>query len=116
MLYCPDAPSVEHVIPRSRGGDDEPSNLAMTCQGCNNFKYISTEAIDPESGNSVPLYHPRHEQWIGHFTWSPDQIAIIGTTATGRATVSRLRLNRIELMNLRRILRDAGEHPAQQSN
>jgi hypothetical protein len=38
---------------------------------------------------------------------------IIGRTATGRATVEALHLNRPELVNLRRVLRAAGEHPSQ---
>ena len=37
---------------------------------------------------------------------------IAGLSPVGRATVSRLKLNRAELVKLRRILRDVGEHPA----
>lgn len=113
MAFCPDPPSVEHVEPKSAGGTDEMSNLAMTCQGCNNHKYVGTQSLDPESGQRVPLYHPRSDTWNEHFRWSPDLTAIIGTTPTGRATVEKLQLNRSELINLRRLLRDAGEHPAQ---
>jgi hypothetical protein len=116
MLYCPDSPSVEHIEPKSAGGTDETSNLAMTCQGCNNHKYVSTSAMDPESGQRVPLYHPRRDRWDEHFRWSPDLTAIIGTTPTGRATMEKLRLNRPELINPRRLLRDAGPHAAQKSN
>jgi hypothetical protein len=36
---------------------------------------------------------------------------IIGLTATGRVTVDSLQLNRTELVNLRRLLYAAGEHP-----
>ncbi len=28
-------PEREHVIPRSRGGSNDPSNLVLACQGCN---------------------------------------------------------------------------------
>ena len=31
----PMSPSVDHVIPRSRGGSDEKSNLRLTHRGCN---------------------------------------------------------------------------------
>lgn len=113
MMYCPDPPSVEHIQPRSAGGADELANLATTCQGCNNHKYIATESTDPESGQQVALYHPRRHRWDHHFCWSPDLTAVIGTTPTGRATAEKLQINRPELMNLRRLLRDAGEHPAQ---
>jgi len=36
---------------------------------------------------------------------------IVGRTATGRATVDALHLNRPELINLRHILYRLGEHP-----
>lgn len=41
--YCgasaPDAPlTVDHVIPRALGGDDEPTNLVTACQDCNSGK------------------------------------------------------------------------------
>jgi hypothetical protein len=38
-------------------------------------------------------------------------MVIIGLTATGRAIVEALHLNRSELLNLRRMLRAVGEHP-----
>lgn len=46
-----------------------------------------------------------------HFVWSSDFVRILGYTPTGRATVEALRLNREGLINLRRILYAAGEHP-----
>ena len=36
---------------------------------------------------------------------------VIGRTATGRATVAALHLNRPELLNLRQALRAIGVHP-----
>ena len=38
--YCGDAEdlSLDHVIPRLRGGDDEPSNLVTACRSCNSSK------------------------------------------------------------------------------
>jgi predicted HTH transcriptional regulator len=50
-------------------------------------------------------------RWSQHFAWTEDTMLIIGRTATGRATVEALQLNRTELLNLRRVLRVAGEHP-----
>ncbi|MBI3796989.1 MAG: HNH endonuclease, partial [Deltaproteobacteria bacterium] len=43
----PDPFSIEHIIPRSSGGTDVLTNLALACQGCNNRKYTATAAIDP---------------------------------------------------------------------
>lgn len=86
-------------------------NLALACQGCNGHKYTSVEAQDPLRGEIVPLFHPRRDDWIEHFVWSEDWTRIVGLTPIGRATVEKLRLNRPELVNLRRVLRAQGEHP-----
>jgi hypothetical protein len=32
------APEIDHIVPRSRGGDDEDSNLRCACRRCNNIK------------------------------------------------------------------------------
>src|SRR5436309_835927 len=47
--------SVEHIRPRARGGKTTLENLALSCQGCNNFKYIKTSGIDPKTGKRAPL-------------------------------------------------------------
>ena len=86
-------------------------NLAFACQGCNNRKYTNTEAMDPVSQAIVSLYHPRQHYWNDHFAWSDDYALILGLTPIGRATVEKLQLNRAGLVNLRRILFEAGEHP-----
>src|SRR5262245_34421509 len=103
--------SAEHIVPRSRGGTTTAENLAWACQGCNNHKYTKTTGRDPISGGTVPLFHPRRDRWADHFAWSADRTRIVGLTPTGRATVDALQLNREGLVNLRRILFAAGEHP-----
>ena len=85
---------MEHIIPSSKGGTNALTNLAYSCQGCNGRKYISTESVDPGSGDSVPLYHPRQDHWADHFAWNEDCTLIIGLTPIGRATVEKLQLNR----------------------
>jgi hypothetical protein len=65
----------------------------------------------PSRKQSVPLFHPRLQQWSEHFTWSEDGKRIIGLTPTGRATVETLRMNREELVNLRELLIAVGKHP-----
>src|SRR6266478_6577848 len=62
--------SVEHVVPRSRGGQTTFDNLAYACQGCNNCKYDKTEGEDPLRGANVSLYHPRRQRWRDHFAWT----------------------------------------------
>jgi len=111
LQYSTDSFSVEHIVPRSRGGTDDLTNLALACQGCNNRKFIAVEATDPLTGQTVPLYNPRRHGWDEHFVWSADFLVICGLTPTGRATVERLDLNREPVVNLRRLLRAAAEHP-----
>jgi HNH endonuclease len=102
---------LEHIVPVSRGGETIAENLALACQGCNNYKYIKIEGIDPISAQAVPLYHPREMLWNEHFAWSEDTTLIVGLTPTGRATIVTLRLNREGVVNLRRVLRITGQHP-----
>lgn len=101
----------EHITPREAGGETILDNLACACPWCNAHKYTKTHASDPQTERVVPLFSPRRQRWEQHFAWGEDFIIIRGRTATGRATVTALHLNRPELINLRRILRAAGEHP-----
>ncbi len=103
--------SVEHILPRSAGGADAQDNLALCCQECNNRKYTHTSAIDPLSGETVPLFHPRRDRWAEHFAWAEGFAVMIGLTRTGRATVEKLQLNRPGLVALRGVLHRAGELP-----
>lgn len=103
--------AVEHIVPEVRGGATETSNLALSCLGCNSFKGTFVMGNDPATERDVSLFHPRRHRWSDHFAWSPDTTYIIGLTATGRATVIRLRLNRPGLVNLRAALRHFGVHP-----
>ena len=111
--YSPDPFAIEHIIPRSLGGKTKLPNLALSCLGCNGYKYNKVEAVDPLSEQVVHLFHPRQELWTTHFAWNEACTHIIGLTATGRATIEALRLNRPSLINLRHILYAAGEHPPQ---
>lgn len=101
----------DHIMPRVLGSGNDASELAWACSGCNSSKYTKTHARDPQTGRVVPLFNPRRQRWSQHFAWSEDALFVIGRTATGRATVEALHLNRAELLNLRRVLQAAGEHP-----
>lgn len=109
--FSPDTFSIEHILPLARSGSQTLENLALACQGCNNRKFISVEALDPVNGERVALFHPRLQRWDDHFMWSADATQIIGLTPTGRATCEKLQLNRAGVVNLRRVLTDAGWHP-----
>jgi len=103
--------SVEHIIPLSKGGKNQPDNLAYACQGCNNYKYTKLDAPDPFSGTLAPLFNPRQHDWREHFSWNDDCSCIIGMTPIGRATVEALQLNRTCLINLRQVLYIMNQHP-----
>jgi HNH endonuclease len=109
--YSSDPLSIEHTIPGSKGGTNDFTNLAVSCQGCNNLKYNHTDGIDPITGELAPLYHPQKDNWFEHFTWSQDFSQILGLTPTGRATITRLQLNREDVVNLRQALVLINQHP-----
>lgn len=102
---------VEHVFPKSKGGQSTQENTALSCQGCNNYKYNKTTGIDGLTGIKANIFNPRKQIWSAHFAWSNDGIEIIGLSATGRVTLELLKLNRQELQNLRQLLGEAGKHP-----
>jgi 5-methylcytosine-specific restriction endonuclease McrA len=56
--------SLDHILPRSQGGDRSLENLALTCQGCNNPKYNKTTSRDPITDQLVNLFHPRQQRGI----------------------------------------------------
>ncbi len=111
--YCPDSFTVDHIVPRQQGGTDDEDNLAWACYGCNGRKHIKMQGIDPETEQPTNLFHPRQQQWSEHFAWSENLQRVLGLTACGRATITTLALNRDSVMNLRRVLAQVGEHPAQ---
>jgi len=111
LKFSPDAFSIEHIWPRSLGGVDDVSNYALSCQQCNNHKFVSVQVRDPLTGALARLFHPRQDRWDNHFAWSADYLLFCGLTPTGRATIDKLHLNRDGVVNLRRILRDVGFHP-----
>jgi HNH endonuclease len=111
LAYSPQPFEAEHITPVSKSGGDDLENLACACGGCNGSKYNKTHAPDPFDGKIVPLFHPRQMSWYEHFVWSPDLMYVIGITATGRATIETLGLNRIGLVNFRRALLKLRVHP-----
>ena len=84
---------IEHIIPVAKGGPSDESNLWLGCPLCNGAKSDRTSAADPQTGEDVPLFHPRAQVWSEHFEWSEDGLRIRGLTPTGRATVAVLHLD-----------------------
>jgi hypothetical protein len=101
----------EHLYPEARGGATVRENLWLACTRCNDFKGHRTDAVDPQTGETVQLFNLRTQSWIEHFSWSPDGTLIIGLTPIGRATVVVLRLNNEFIVVARRFWVEAGWWP-----
>ena len=52
---------IDHIIPKAKGGTDEPSNLWLACRLCNGYKGTKTHALDPKTGQRVQLFNPRQQ-------------------------------------------------------
>jgi hypothetical protein len=100
---------IDHIEPRSADGTNDPENLALTCPHCNACKWTASESTDYETGEVVPLFHPRRQPWEEHFEWAAGGTGeLLGRTATGRATIHGLRINDPQMIELRRLLFELG--------
>jgi hypothetical protein len=100
---------VDHIMPLSVGGATASNNLALACVSCSLRKGARQDAIDPESGVRVRLFHPREDRWTTHFYW--EDVRMVARTAVGRATINALRLNRELALAIRAEELFAGRHP-----
>ena len=107
--YASFAHEIDHVIAQKHGGETVADNLAFACAQCNRFKGSNVAAVDPQTGEIVPLFNPRTEQWHEHFQL--DGPIIVPLTVNGRATERVLNLNQIDRVLLRRELLVAQRFP-----
>ena len=109
--------TIDHIIPKSLGGSDDPNNLALACRRCNERRYNFIASIDPQSQDTVPIFNPRIQNWDEHFVWVDQGTLIEGISPTGRATCIRLDLNDIRypkedsIREIRRLWVKTGLHP-----
>lgn len=52
----PSAPTLDHIVPRSRGGSDDPDNLRLTHRGCNARRQSAIDEYLPTQSATTP--HP----------------------------------------------------------
>jgi hypothetical protein len=90
---------VDHVIPIKAGGETADDNLALACVSCSLRKAARQAAVDPQTGQVVPIFHPRQQAWHDHFRW--EGVHVIGLTPTGRATVAAFDMNRSIVLEIR---------------
>ena len=101
----------EHIIPLAVAGETVFENLCFACPSCNRYKGNRQTAIDPESGETVALFHPQEQVRGQHFSWSEMGTEMRGLTAVGRATIVGLQMNRSALMRARAMWVKLDEHP-----
>ena len=90
---------IDHVIPRSAGGETKIENLALSCVSCSLRKAARLTWPDPDTGDKVTLYNPRTMKWDEHFVWRGS--VLVGSTSIGRATISALNMNRPFILAIR---------------
>jgi 5-methylcytosine-specific restriction endonuclease McrA len=59
---------VDHILPRSQGGQTDVANLAWACPHCNARKWAYIDGEDPMSGQAVALFNPKTQVWADHFS------------------------------------------------
>lgn len=99
---------IDHILPLADGGTATADNLALACVTCSLTKAARTVGQDPATGTLSRLFHPRRDPWNRHFEWGKNW-QLIGLTATGRATIQALRINRPKAIRIRRLLDRLGE-------
>src|SRR5206468_4276572 len=83
-------------------GETNLESLAFACCYCNRYQGPNLSGVDPDSRKITALFHPRRDTWREHFSW--DGSRLVGRTATGRATIQTLRLNRADAVSVRQLL------------
>jgi hypothetical protein len=88
---------LEHILPRSQGGESALGNLAYSCPGCNLAKAGRTVAPD-RSGKLQRLYNPRSLEpsllgWHVHFMLETSSGIIVPRTAMAESTIVALAFN-----------------------
>ena len=101
---------VDHIRPRVSGGETSAANLALACVSCSPRKGARAFARDPATGARAVLFDPRTDKWTEHFSFDR-RLHVIGKTATGRATVSALLMNRPVAVGIRAALLALGRLP-----
>lgn len=101
----------EHISARSTGGQTVLENLCLSCPMCNRYKSDQATAIDEVSDTEISLFHPQQDSWPDHFRWDETRTEIIGLTPKGRVTIAALKMNRPQMIRVRRMWVALGEHP-----
>jgi hypothetical protein len=100
---------IDHIKPVALGGQAIADNLALSRVSCSLRKGARQTAVDPQTGDEFHLFNPRRDIWNEHFEWQG--VRLFGLTATGRATIKALDLNRPLILSIRQEEAALGRHP-----
>ena len=101
---------IDHITPVAADGKTVADNLALACVSCSLRKGSRQTAVDPKTKSGTALFNPRQDIWLEHFAWQ--EVTLRGLTATGRATIAALELNRPTILAIRAEETFFGRHPA----
>lgn len=104
---------VDHIKPESDGGNSDLNNLCLACVSCNSYKHDYQTGLDPQTNEEIPLFNPQIDLWQEHFQWDECFEEMIGLSSKGRATISRLKMNREKVIAARKKWVKAGWQPPQ---
>jgi hypothetical protein len=98
---------IDHFHPRSRGGGDDLGNLVYCCPICNRLK----GDFWPEGNHLTSthrLLHPTRDNLTDHLREEEDG-RLVALTEIGQFHITRLHLNRLPLVALRRARRERAQ-------
>ncbi|WP_013325762.1 HNH endonuclease [Gloeothece verrucosa] len=99
---------VDHIIAIKHGGQTTAENLCLSCLSCNRHKGSDLATINLNTGEIIPLFHPRRQKWTEHFTLN--NAYIDGLTPIGIATARLLKFNAPNRLIERQILIGQGRY------
>lgn len=97
---------IEHIIPRAANGETAFENLCLACPSCNRYK-----SDQLKGKNDTRLFHPQNDVWTDHFDWSVDGTYLVGLTEIGESTIVALKMNRPQVIRVRRMWVAFNAHP-----
>ena len=100
---------IDHIIAQKHHGRTLESNLVLSWFYCNSYKGPNIAGVDPESGKTTPLFHPRQDDWSEHFRWL--EAELIGLSPEARATIDVLQINKLDAIRVRTSLIAEGVFP-----
>jgi HNH endonuclease len=89
--------TIDHFQPSDAGGTDDIDNLVYACHACNLYKSVSWNAETPA------VLHPLRTQMDVHIRLIPEEGVLQGLTPEGILHVETLHLNRVPLVERRKL-------------